>query len=437
MPTNRVLPARPDLGHLKRQAEDLREAFAAGDPTAKARVHDVAPLRHLVAGLLGLSIAQAQLVIAREYGFKSWAELKVHVETTRAASPAEQASGAAARPAESATDESPKDPGFPESIPGEGDLEITSPVEHRSIVSGNVCVRAGGKLTLLAPCGGTITVMAGGTADLRAPVGGTVVIETGGTCSSVGPVGGTFVNSGTLSVSGPVGGSIHARAGHASIGSIHIGGDLIVEPGATVACSGTVSGQVINHGGTLEMLAAAPGAAGPAGLPAGVHLDWLGPMLTSVLGGVGKTLGGPIGGAVGGALGGGLHKLQALEGLSEMEMLSELGALSSLSVMETLRGSPTGASRPVEAKMKESLAEMGRLTGEFTAKVQAAAGRRVEAKSTAMSGSPGAVEAAARLNAEADVLKAEARAIMARVRAALAEAVRLAEEAANLRQVPA
>src|SRR5687767_8595049 len=53
------LPARPDLDHLHRQANDLFEV-------AKHR-----------------NLASAQLAVAREYGFASWARLQTEVERRR------------------------------------------------------------------------------------------------------------------------------------------------------------------------------------------------------------------------------------------------------------------------------------------------------------------------------------------------------------------
>lgn len=68
------LPDRPSLEHLKSQAKDLLAAFRANDPYAVARVRSFFPATSSV----GLS--EAQLVLAREYGFESWAKLKVQVE---------------------------------------------------------------------------------------------------------------------------------------------------------------------------------------------------------------------------------------------------------------------------------------------------------------------------------------------------------------------
>jgi uncharacterized protein len=63
-----VLPPRPDLDQLRHQARDLLRAARAGDPAAVARFSG------------RLQLADAQLAVAREYGFASWARLKVEVE---------------------------------------------------------------------------------------------------------------------------------------------------------------------------------------------------------------------------------------------------------------------------------------------------------------------------------------------------------------------
>jgi hypothetical protein len=75
LPT-RTLSDRPDLDQLKRQAKELLDAFRAGDPGAIAEVtahyHD--------AGTTTFALHDAQLVIARAYGFGSWPKLKASVE---------------------------------------------------------------------------------------------------------------------------------------------------------------------------------------------------------------------------------------------------------------------------------------------------------------------------------------------------------------------
>lgn len=81
--STQFLPPRPNLQHLKYQALDLLKAFKAGGAEALARVR-----AHLPRGQ-AISLADAQLVIAREYGFASWPKLKRHVESLAPARPAE------------------------------------------------------------------------------------------------------------------------------------------------------------------------------------------------------------------------------------------------------------------------------------------------------------------------------------------------------------
>jgi ankyrin repeat protein len=70
-----ALPPRADLGQLRRQAKELRDAVRAGDAAAVERVRAQLP------GVGAATLATAQLVIAREYGFASWPRLKAQVET--------------------------------------------------------------------------------------------------------------------------------------------------------------------------------------------------------------------------------------------------------------------------------------------------------------------------------------------------------------------
>jgi hypothetical protein len=83
MPT-RSLPPRPHLDHLKHQAKDLRDAHAAGNAEALARLAEFHPrLAGKAAAAIAaapLSQADALLTIAREHGFASWPKLKRHVE---------------------------------------------------------------------------------------------------------------------------------------------------------------------------------------------------------------------------------------------------------------------------------------------------------------------------------------------------------------------
>ncbi len=69
---NKKLPERPDLDQLKKQAKDLLKEINAGQSEALARV----PQNEIA----GFALADAQRIIAREYGFASWAKLKERVE---------------------------------------------------------------------------------------------------------------------------------------------------------------------------------------------------------------------------------------------------------------------------------------------------------------------------------------------------------------------
>src|SRR5262245_59250192 len=70
------LPLHPNLDHLRRQAKDLLRAYQAGDASARQRIARNVPQP---VGAVA-SLAQAQFVLAREYGFASWVKLKLHVE---------------------------------------------------------------------------------------------------------------------------------------------------------------------------------------------------------------------------------------------------------------------------------------------------------------------------------------------------------------------
>lgn len=63
------LPSRPDLEHVRREAKRLLRRARDRDPAAAARLRAQAPGLPVVLGT-------AQLVIAREHGFASWAQLK-------------------------------------------------------------------------------------------------------------------------------------------------------------------------------------------------------------------------------------------------------------------------------------------------------------------------------------------------------------------------
>ena len=81
----RELPSRPSLEQLKHQAKDLLKSYKASDPEAIQRIRENHP-RHANASDAEVrgarfTLADAQLVIAQEYGFAAWPKLKAHVDS--------------------------------------------------------------------------------------------------------------------------------------------------------------------------------------------------------------------------------------------------------------------------------------------------------------------------------------------------------------------
>ena len=74
MTTSKSLPARPSLESLRKQAKKLARDVAAGDGVAIARVRVQLP--HVD---VPLSQRNAQLILAREYGFPGWQDLTAEV----------------------------------------------------------------------------------------------------------------------------------------------------------------------------------------------------------------------------------------------------------------------------------------------------------------------------------------------------------------------
>ena len=83
MPVRR-LPSNPSLDHLRYQAKDLLKEHAARDAGAAQRLREFHPrfLRVTDAEIFAarLKLSDAQLTIARESGFPSWARLKRRIE---------------------------------------------------------------------------------------------------------------------------------------------------------------------------------------------------------------------------------------------------------------------------------------------------------------------------------------------------------------------
>jgi ankyrin repeat protein len=77
-----TLPAAPDLAQQRKRAKELLRAVRAGEAAALARLRYGHP-RFADAPDTALGAAKlhdAQWVIAREYGFSSWAKLKAHID---------------------------------------------------------------------------------------------------------------------------------------------------------------------------------------------------------------------------------------------------------------------------------------------------------------------------------------------------------------------
>jgi hypothetical protein len=83
MPVRR-LPPNPNLDHLKYQAKDLLKEHSAATPGVAQRIREFHPRFSRATDaeifVAHLSLSDAQLAIAREYGFPSWTRLKVHLE---------------------------------------------------------------------------------------------------------------------------------------------------------------------------------------------------------------------------------------------------------------------------------------------------------------------------------------------------------------------
>ncbi len=79
------LPRHPSLGHLRHQAKDLLRMHAGRDLQSAQRVREFHPRFHGAPDEeifnAPLRLSDAQLSLAREYGFENWAKLKEHVET--------------------------------------------------------------------------------------------------------------------------------------------------------------------------------------------------------------------------------------------------------------------------------------------------------------------------------------------------------------------
>jgi ankyrin repeat protein len=75
------LPSRPSLEQLRNQAKDLLKSYKSGDPGAAKRFAESHPQPAKESSARTAKLGDAQLVIAREYGFATWPKLKEHVES--------------------------------------------------------------------------------------------------------------------------------------------------------------------------------------------------------------------------------------------------------------------------------------------------------------------------------------------------------------------
>jgi ankyrin repeat protein len=81
--TSQQLPERPSLEQLKKQAKSLLHAARAKEPAALERFRMLPTLASRSAADLGgmsLALHDAQSVVAREHGFKSWNDMREHIE---------------------------------------------------------------------------------------------------------------------------------------------------------------------------------------------------------------------------------------------------------------------------------------------------------------------------------------------------------------------
>jgi hypothetical protein len=84
---DRRLPARPNLEQYKKQAKELVANSERGNSNALARLKRHHPRLNSMPEAdiqcAGVSLADAQLVLAREHGFESWPKFSKHIETVR------------------------------------------------------------------------------------------------------------------------------------------------------------------------------------------------------------------------------------------------------------------------------------------------------------------------------------------------------------------
>ncbi|MBT5711328.1 hypothetical protein HOI71_09820, partial [Candidatus Poribacteria bacterium] len=84
MSARRRLPARPNIEQIKNQAKDLLRSHRSGSleavPRLRARLSRLSGASDAIVLAAKFSLLDAQLVVAREYGFDNWASLTAYIE---------------------------------------------------------------------------------------------------------------------------------------------------------------------------------------------------------------------------------------------------------------------------------------------------------------------------------------------------------------------
>jgi hypothetical protein len=75
---SRSLPHQPSLEHLRNEARQRQRRLREGDPSSLTLAREFHPRFVERAGDLGLT--DAQLIVARSYGYPSWPRFKAYVE---------------------------------------------------------------------------------------------------------------------------------------------------------------------------------------------------------------------------------------------------------------------------------------------------------------------------------------------------------------------
>jgi hypothetical protein len=179
------LPDRPDLDQLRRQARELLRAADSGGPSAVARLRAVSDR---------VTLSAAQLAVAREYGYRSWAALKAEIGRRPAGRPffvtlvsedsgaGRAAAGASVRDARTGAVTDRIKPPAGESFMrvtsnGQGEFFLTaSGARDASPLVYRLQVGAGGRAGQLAPVPGDL--LPPGARDIAASPGGTVLAYT-------------------------------------------------------------------------------------------------------------------------------------------------------------------------------------------------------------------------------------------------------------------